>query len=217
MSVRKLIFVLGVLVNVQIAAQNTNTPVHPAALLTWLDTTSYFFWSYDDLTQSEPVWKGGAGRADLISIVSDTTVPFKPRFLAAEILFARDTSFPQGMDLSMLGRLYASALEKPVTGANEWGKPFEKGKDIYGFIGPNLLRIGSAAVPALAMLLDNERKLYYAGGDKDTEIPNSYQLRIKDFAAFYICELNGWKYRCPKSRLLRNIRINKLKRKLHVH
>lgn len=216
MVARKLFFVLSVLVTLQLAGQSRPAADHPASLLTWLDTTSYFFWSYDEPARSEPAWKDGAGRADLVSIVADTTVAFKARFLAAEILFVRDTSFPKGMDLALLGKLYASALAKPVAGANEWGKPFDHGESSHGIIGKHLLRIGAAAVPALATLLDNERKLFYSGGDKSTEIPNSYRLRINDFAAFYISELKGWKYHCPKSRLVRNMHIHKLKRKINA-
>lgn len=217
MEIRKIVFAISVLICFRLAGQETVLPAHPAAMLKWLDTTSYFFSLYADTTYSEPVWKGGIGRADLKAIAADTALTLKQRFLAAEILFARDTSFPEGMDLDRLGKLYATALDKSIGGANEWGKPFGNGDYKYGFIGPHLLRIGPAAVPALAALLKNEKKMYYAGGDKSTEVPNSYRLRIKDFAAFYICTLKGWRYHCYRSPKLRNCRINKLKRKLNVH
>lgn len=183
-------------------------------VLAWLDSTYYFFASYDDTTKSEPVWKNGAGKSDLVAIVNDTTLQLKPRFLAAEILFERDATFPNGTDLFLLGRLYSDALKEPVSAAAEWGRPFVR-KDL-GVIGPHLLRIGKPAVPAFASLLDNNEKIFYSGGDKDTEVPNSYRFRIKDFAAFYICKLNGWRYHCFKSPEKRDKKIARLKQRLNV-
>lgn len=181
-------------------------------ILAWLDTAYSF--GTRDTARSETVWQGGKGRPALIAIVQDTSLKFKHRFLASDILFERDPKYPDGVDKKMLGRLYAEALSMPVAGAESWGRPFERNQ--YGALGKDFIRIGEDAVPALAGLLNNNKELFYGGSDKNWEAPNSYELRVKDFAAFYICKIKHWRYRCAHSRKTRDRKIEKLKRRLKI-
>lgn len=176
-------------------------------VIAWLDT-GYAFGT-TDTARSEAIWNGGKGRQDLINIVKDTSLNFIYRFLASDILFERDRNYPAGVDKKMLGRLYAEAMAMPVSGAEQWGRPFERKH--YGVLGEDLLRIGKDAEPALATLLNNTEELYFGGSDKNWERPNSYDLRVMDFAAFYICKIQRWHYHCFHSARLRNCRIRSLK------
>lgn len=187
--------------------------INPASV-GWLDSATYFFGTPEDSAKYQVVWKHGAGKNELLAIVNDTMQPFKPRFLAAEILFGMLPGFPEGANTKVLGQLYAQSMIENVGSGDDWGRPFERHE--YGSYGLHLLRIGSDAVPALSGLLNNNHKIYYGGSDKNWERPASYQLRIKDFAAFYICRIKGWMYHCPKSQSKRDRKINRLKRKLHV-
>src|ERR1043166_2835949 len=83
-----------------------------SSVISRLDTMVYFPLCYNPDSIAEIFWKKGEGRNDLNTIVNDTTVSLRARFMAAEILFSKDASYPAGSDRQKLGDIYAQVLKK---------------------------------------------------------------------------------------------------------
>ena len=68
------------------------------------------------------IWSEPGNVSDLEELVKDSTAPAKVRFLAAEVLFARDVFFVDRAGEALVAQLYADALVNGYTGhANAWG------------------------------------------------------------------------------------------------
>lgn len=133
-------------------------------------------------------WPGAPGGLRQLALHSDT--PSLPGFLAAEVLFTRDPTFPAPADRGALALLYAEALRQNMTGmANPWGLP----GDLDGPVARHVLALGDGVVPAFAALLDDGTQLRYSGS-KEATYGNSYNYRVKDEAAALIAELIGVPY-----------------------
>ena len=127
--------------------------------------------------------------------MKNTKCESKPRFLASEVLFQIDKTYPDNDILVVLGEIYSNTLKRSgisnevdLLPANAWGLLYED--DDVGFIGKRIIHIGNAAVPYLYELLNNEEGVLYEGSEEAT-IGNSYQYRIKDIAAFYIAKIKN--------------------------
>ena len=123
------------------------------------------------------------------------TESLESRFLAAEALFESDPDFPPDNLRATLARLYADALrhtaddeQRPWLRANAWGLLYAV--DDAGPAGSHFVRLGDAAIPELVALLDDTRRLVYAGS-KDATVGNERGYRIKDAAAFYLGRILG--------------------------
>jgi hypothetical protein len=133
----------------------------------------------------ERIWADPANRPALEALTADTTQPLAARFLAAEVLFARDFTFTSRVPGAVIAEIYAHALEQNLTGmANSWGLLYEL--DDAGPVGIRFVMLGDAAVPALVRLLDNAGSPLTYDGSKEATVGNAYHYRIKDFAAFYL-------------------------------
>jgi len=133
-----------------------------------------------------------------------------PDFLAAEVLFTRDPTFPAPSDRGVLASLYAEALRQNMTRmANPWGLP----GDLSAPVATHVLALGDAAVPAFAALLDDDTQLRYSGS-KEATYGNSYDYRVKDEAAALIAELIGMPYPVHLDPQDRNAEIDLLRQRL---
>lgn len=133
----------------------------------------------------ERVWGEPANRAALEALAADAAQPLEARFLAAEVLFARDFTFTSRVSPATVADIYARALEQNLTGmANSWGLLYEY--DDAGPVGIRFIMLGDPAVPALVRLLDNAGASLTYAGSKEATVGNEYRYRIKDFAAYYL-------------------------------
>jgi hypothetical protein len=160
------------------------------------------------------VWAEAGGVAPLKAIVINEDAPTKARLLACQVLMKKEFTFLRDEDvrLDRVIAVYTDALVSNTTGmANSWGLLYEYDDD--GPIGNMLVLFGEEAIPELVKLLDNETiHLYH--GSKEATIGNAYQFRVKDFAAYYICEIKNIKAVYHETHAARDIEIEKLKIRL---
>jgi hypothetical protein len=144
-----------------------------------------FFVLPDHAQTIDRIWADAANRPVLEALVADAAQPLAARFLAAEVLFARDFAFTARVSATLVADIYAGALEHNLTGmANSWGLLYEH--DDAGPVGIRFVMLGEAAVPALLRLLGNASAPLIYDGSKEATVGNAYHYRVKDFAAFYL-------------------------------
>ena len=167
-------------------------PDHPRAsgrdLAEELSELGYLelFLRLDD-TALDQIWQWPRAPEELRRLALHSDIPSLAGFLAAEVLFSRDSTFPAPTDRSALAWLYAEALRQNMTGmANPWGLPGL----LDGSVATHVVALGDAAVPDFAALLGNGTQLRYSGSQEAT-YGNSYNYRVKDKAAELIAELIG--------------------------
>jgi hypothetical protein len=131
------------------------------------------------------IWADPATHPALEALVAAAAQPLAARFLATEVLFARDLTFVSRVSAATVADIYARALEQNLTGmANSWGLLYEH--DDAGPVGIRFVMLGEAAVPTLMRLLDNASAPLIYDGSKEATVGNAYHYRIKDFAAYYL-------------------------------
>jgi hypothetical protein len=131
------------------------------------------------------VWGDAESRPMLEELVNDDDAPGKARFIAAEILFARDVLFLERSGRERVADIYAEALRRQYTPhTNAWGLLWEN--DEAGEAGNRFLILGDRAVPALRALLDDTSILAHYEGSEEATLGNRAQYRVKDFAAYYL-------------------------------
>ena len=123
------------------------------------------------------------------------TYPDLTRVLAAEVLRAKDAQDGSPAELYVRALALTGLAEDraPDFMGNAWGFMYDadrRGGDTYGSLGPRLIDAGDAAVPALARLLDDSRRMLYVGS-QDATLGNSLGYRVKDAAAYYIGKIRG--------------------------
>jgi hypothetical protein len=135
-----------------------------------------------DNTALEAIWAEPDSRARLEALAYDQEQPFMPRFLAAEILFAKAEGYPPADARTRLAHVYAAALaHEGVVNANIWAMP----DSVDGATGLHVLALGAAVPVAFAPLLDDQTPLFYEGSEEAT-VGNAYNYRVKDLAALFI-------------------------------
>ena len=161
----------------------------------------------------ERVWADPQNRPVLEALVADPGQPVEARFLAAEVLFARDFTFTSRVPPAVVAEVYARALEQNLTGmANSWGLLYEHGD--AGPVGIRFVMLGEPAVPALSRLFDDDRAPLIYGGSKEATVGNSYHYRIKDFAAYYLGRIRGIPVEFHRDPAERDQEIARLKARL---
>jgi hypothetical protein len=156
------------------------------------------------------IWSEPGNVSDLEELVKDSTAPAKVRFLAAEVLFARDVFFVDRAGEALVAQLYADALVNGYTGhANAWGLLWEH--DEVGEVGSRFLVLGEAAIPALSALLDNDTIVDSYEGSEEATVGNGYRFRIKDFAAYYLNRITGYPVPFHRDHGGRDAEIERLK------
>jgi hypothetical protein len=164
-------------------AQKGNGMASTQDIVKLLEDSSYqrLFMAMDDQAIDE-VWTRAGGAAGLDAVIGDAAAAWKPRYLAAELRFRKDPAF-RPADPARLARAYAEALRAEVM-ANPWGMPGELDEPL----GRHVVALGAPAVAALAPLLSDPRRIDY-GGSKEATVGNEYEMRVKDFAAFFIAKI----------------------------
>lgn len=136
------------------------------------------------------LWAEAGVPSELRALALDQRADLEARFLAAEIVLSRGPDMFSADERSELGSLYAQALRSQLPGvANEWAFPFGS----LGLAGEHVVGLGTAAVPALATLLDDTTPLRYEGS-KDAMVAESYRYRVKDLAAQLVAAILGLPY-----------------------
>jgi hypothetical protein len=155
----------------------------------------------------DAIWNGPGAQEALATLALDPKAPDLARFLAAEIIFYRQAMSPSEEQKRQLAAVYAKALAGNFTGmANTWGLP----DVVRGLAGEHFVDLGEAAIPALATLLDDTKRVYYAGSQEPT-LANSYGYRVKDLAAFYIGKIRNVPFPLDEDPAKRDQDIAKLK------
>jgi hypothetical protein len=148
-----------------------------------------FYYPQHEMT-IERIWSEPGNPESLEELVKDSSAPGKARFIAAEVLFARDVFFINRVGKPLVARLYTEALTKGYTGhANAWGLLWEH--DDVGEVGSRFLVLGEEAIPALAELLADDTVIDSYEGSEEATVGNRYRFRGKDFAAYYISKITN--------------------------
>ncbi len=159
-----------------------------------------------DSADLDRVWSEPGAAERLRELVLNPAAAVGPRFLAAEVLFARAPNFPPDELHSALASVYGRALAMAEV-ANPWGLPGETD----GAAGQHLLQLGDAAIDPLIELLDDGRRVVYSGS-KEATFGNSYAYRVKDLAAFYLSQLTGLPYAVHERPANRDFEIGSLRK-----
>jgi hypothetical protein len=160
-----------------------------------------------DETALDILWNEPGAPEALALLAVDPKAPPLARFLAAEILFSKQESYPPEDQKIQLASVYATALAENYTGAaNTWGFP----GILSGLTGEHFEALGGAAIPELVSIMDDDKRVYYAGS-KEATMGNSYGLRVKDLAAFYISKIRNIPFELDEDPHKRDQEIEKLK------
>jgi hypothetical protein len=158
-----------------------------------------------DNAQLDALWATQGAPEALTQLASDPGADSAARFLAAEVLFRKQRSYPPKAAHTDLAAVYAEALRQARL-ANIWGMPGQ----LDGPAGQHLVALGEPAAAALIPLLDDSRRVIYGGSEEATE-GNSYAYRVKDFAAFFISQIRKLRYSVDKTPAQRDAAIERLR------
>lgn len=168
-----------------------------------------FYWPQHDFTVSK-IYSEPGNPELLEQVLNDPSAPGRARFIAAEVLFARDFTFIDRTRRDDLARLYGEALVKNWAGhANVFGMLWDH--DDVGPVGGRFVLLGRDALPALTALLDNNRIVDWYAGSEEATVGNGYGYRIKDFAAFYLGRILNVSVPFHQDRVQREAEIAKLR------
>lgn len=177
-------------------------------------------WGYTELLvknngrMADSLWNMPDGEEILKRVAYRSGSSRIQRFLAAEIIFRKDPSYPPQDDKSLLHDLshaYANALSYDYAPYGEyWGRPEE---NTIGICGEHVLRIGPEAIHELTRQTLNQEfdfYLHYQSGP----IGILYGPRKNDHAALLISLLIGEPYTFKMEKAERNADMDKLREKL---
>ncbi len=163
---------------------------HAAALAQKLVIDAYgvlFHYPEHDETLVK-IWNEAGNAVALEALIDDASAPPKARFIAAEVLFARDFTFLGRHDRGTVARIYAFALQHKLTGhLNAWGMVWYN--DYTGPVGNRFVGIGKAAIPVLRELLEDRTVMRGYFGSEEATIGNGAKFRVRDFAAYYLSQI----------------------------
>lgn len=133
------------------------------------------------------LWSEPGAPGQLEALVRDASAPVRARFLASEILLARDFTFLSRVDREGLAAVYVQAMRDNATGLmSDWG--FRNGFDDPGPAGGHLAMLGEPVVPHLTRLLNDSTPVpYVAGADLLYDGYDGY--RMQDLAALHIIRI----------------------------
>jgi hypothetical protein len=163
-----------------------------------------------DETALDTIWNEPGVPEALTTLAVDPGAPTLARFLAAEILFRKQESYPPEEQKKQLASVYATALAENFTeAANTWGLPGV----LNGFAEEHFEVLGAAAIPELVKLVNDDKRVYYTGSQEAT-LGSSYGYRVKDLAAFYISKIRNIPFELNEDPRKRDKEIEKLKNSL---
>lgn len=170
---------------------------------------------YGERSLADAIWDGGKNETALKELLASGTASHHAKFLAAEVLRKYEVSYDENI-AGALAETYAEALRNTSESSgnayhlsgNHWGFLYELND--AGHLGSQFIIFGDAAVPALTPLLDDDGTIMYEGSQEAT-LGNSYQYRVKDFAAFYISKIKNIPIQFHKDIQERDKEIERLK------
>ncbi len=145
--------------------------------------------------QLNSLWANGENLEKFEDIFESEDSTLLGKFLAAETLRYYEIKLDEKY-IDKLSESYVYALEKTNMEeddfigiyANSWG--FLYNHTDTGHLGKQLISFGESGVHHLVKLLEIKGIVFYQGS-QDATIGNSYQYRIKDFAAFNISKIKN--------------------------
>jgi hypothetical protein len=166
-------------------------------------------------SRADAIWAQGRNRAALEAILADHATPLQAKFLAAELLRANGVK-PDGAAAAVVAEAYAAALASTSETAgnpwhlngNAWG--YVQHADDPGPLGRVVIGLGQAAVPPLLKLLGDDGPVVFEGS-REATTGNKLQLRIKDFAAYYLSKIENIAVPLHPDHAARDAEIEKLK------
>ena len=139
--------------------------------------------------QVDRIWTTYPSPATYALLVEDAHRPEPVRFAAALVLRSRSAEQFEKANPGQMAQVFAGALQHDLARtAWPWGRLWGS-DDELGLLGRNFLTLGTAAIPALAALLDDATpRDKYPGSDEAT-LMKVRHYRVKDFAAFYLSRI----------------------------
>jgi hypothetical protein len=170
---------------------------------------NFFNYLHQDAIIDE-IWSQPNSKARLEGLIADVNVPMKARFLASQVLFKKHFTFVNNVGVETVAEILVHAFLNNYTGmANSWGFLYEEND--AGLVGIHLILMGDETVPILAKLLDNDSPSMLYVGSQEATLGNSYQYRVKDFAAYYISKIKNIPIQYHREFDKRDAEIEKLK------
>lgn len=166
----------------------------------------------------DSIWHDGRQQQHLLHIISTKESALDAKFLACEVLdYFKVKRIKENR--KVLAASYVYALEQTSVEknsklgltANPWGFLYEL--DDSGYLGKKVISYGTLALPYLKKLLNNNETVLYEGS-KEAILGNSYQYRIKDFAAFYCSKITNKPIQFYKDTKDRDAEIERFKKEI---
>lgn len=181
---------------------------------------SNLFLSGDD-EQLDSIWKDGVYQQNLEHIINSENSSLLVKFLAAEVLEHYDIKLPKEHN-GELAKVYSYALENTSIengndvqlNGNLWGFLYEHND--LGYLGKKIVLLDTVAIPSLIQLLSKNGRILYEGS-QEAMLGNSYQYRIKDFAAFYISKIKDIPIKFYQDIEKRDQEIERFKQRLDMN
>ncbi|WP_298516415.1 hypothetical protein [uncultured Kordia sp.] len=153
------------------------------------------FLSNDDIVE-KVIWNQGNNKDKLKSIAYSENTSHLARFLTVEILKKYNVEIDVEF-YEIIAESYGYALHRTTMGdskfygivGNLWGLLYEEND--LGKLGDFYVSLGEKAIPSLVKLLSYDNSEIFYEGSEEATLGNSYQYRVKDFAAFYISKIKG--------------------------
>lgn len=137
--------------------------------------------------QASRVLAREGAEAELSDVVADAEAAPRLRVLAHELLVeAGQPSRPE------LADAYCRALPEDFA-HNWWGMPGQ----YLERLGRTTVAFGRRAIPCLARLFDDGRRLRYIGGE-EAALNEEMRYRVRDLAAYLVSEISGVTYEDAK-------------------
>lgn len=145
----------------------------------------------------------------LVQLISESSLSWLVKFLAAEIILAKQMFLLRPEFYPTLAEVYAKALiENASNFMADWG--FLIDANDVGKLGTRFIVFGKNSDPFLKPLLDNAREVPYV---YPPDFPSQIRLglRIKDFAALYLSQIHNISILLTGDQAARDAEIQRLK------
>ena len=145
----------------------------------------------------------------LVQLISDSNRSWLVKFLAAEIILAKQMFLLRPELYATLASVYAKALTENASNfMADWG--FQIDVNDIGKLGSRFMVFGPDSDPFLQPLLDDPREVPYV---YPPDFPSQIRLglRIKDFAALYLSQIHNISILLTGEQSSRDAEIQRLK------
>lgn len=146
-----------------------------------------------DYSFIDSIWNEGKNEEKLKKILEDEKSSLTVKFLTAEILRYFEVDITKKFSKQVSSSYLYSLIDTSEEGkniaelnGNLWGFLYDQ--DDTGHLGEVFIKLGDDSVNDLEKGLTNNAFVFYEGS-REATTGNSYQYRVKDFAAFYISKI----------------------------